>query len=280
MSHSIRLAICLVALFVLGSAWAQPANDQTTGIEPETTSGPVAHIYINSGTKILAYSAAANGKLTTVPGSPFNFNIALSGANMTLSGANGHYLFGFLPNSETIESLSMAANGALKKAKTLDATKFNAVPDCQINYWAGQGLRTDHSGLELYNAAIPGEFPCHTYFQSYRINDKDGSLTFQDNVDNGLGGTGSINVLGTHEQWGAGDHERERDDPGCAERQIQPGWGRRTGVLLSRADGDGPDQPRGHGALCARIYARARRWQSQLWPSLYRDLYRGCKWKS
>jgi hypothetical protein len=32
--------------------------------------------------------AAANGKLTAVPGSPFDFNISLSGAN-------GHYLFGF-----------------------------------------------------------------------------------------------------------------------------------------------------------------------------------------
>jgi len=54
---------------------------------------------------------AANGKLTAVPGSPFNFNLSLMGAN-------GRYLFGFEPSSVIIDSFSMAANGALKKAAT------------------------------------------------------------------------------------------------------------------------------------------------------------------
>ena len=189
MTRLIQLAVCLVALFSVGGTLAQTPDAETKRATPETTAGPVAHVYVNSGTKIVAYSAAANGKLTAVSGSPFNFNISLSAAN-------GHYMFGFLPNSETIESLSMSSSGALKKAKTLDTTKFNAVPDCEINYWAGQGLKTDHSGLSLYNAAIPGDFPCDTYFQSYRIEDSDGALTFQNNVNDGLGGSSSMNVLG------------------------------------------------------------------------------------
>jgi hypothetical protein len=172
----------------MGVASAQVADAQTAD-SPETTSAPVAHIYMNSGSKILAYSAASNGKLTAISGSPFNFNISLSGAN-------GHYMFGFVPGTETIESLSMSASGGLKKAKTLDTTKFNAVPDCEINYWEGQGLKIDHSGLSLYNAAIPGDFPCDTYYQSYRINDSDGELTFQDNVEGALGGGSGMSVLG------------------------------------------------------------------------------------
>jgi hypothetical protein len=191
MTRSISLALCLAAVLSAGGAFAQAPDAQTDENATETTSAPVAHVYINSGTKILAYSAAANGKLTSVPGSPFNFNISLSGAN-------GHYLFGFVPNSLTIESLSMAANGALKKATTLNTASHNAVPDCALVDWNGQGLRVDHSGLELYNAAIPGDFPCDTYFQSYRINDSDGALTFQSNALGALGGSASLSVLGNN----------------------------------------------------------------------------------
>lgn len=191
MPRFIRLAICLIALSAMGETFAQTPDAEIDQSASEAASATVARVYIGNGTRILAFSAAANGKLTTVPGSPFNFNISLSGAN-------GHYLFGFLPNSEIIESLSMAANGALKKAKTLDTTKFNAVPDCEIDYWEGQGLRIDHAGVELYNAAIPGDFPCRTYYQSYRIDNSDGDLTFQNNVEGVLGGGPGLSILGNN----------------------------------------------------------------------------------
>ena len=191
MSRLIRLAVCLVALFAVGEAFAQTPDAEIDETASTASSAPVAHVYIGNGSKILAFSAASNGKLTAVPGSPFNFNISLLGANR-------YYLFGFLPNSATIESLSMAASGALKKAKTLDTTKFNPVPDCKIDYQQGQGLRIDHAGLELYNAAIPEDFPCKTYYQSYRINDDDGELTFQNDVEGILGGSTGLSVLGNN----------------------------------------------------------------------------------
>jgi hypothetical protein len=178
MSRSIRLAVCLVALVCTGGTWAQSQDAQTDESAPETTAGPVAHVYIGNGSQILAFSAAANGKLTPVPGSPFNLSLLLMRAN-------GHYLFGFEPSSVIIDSLSMAANGALKKVATTNTEDYWPYTDCPLNYWAGQGLRIDHTGRDLYNGGITGDFGCDLRFQSFRIDDANGELTF-------LGDTGGI----------------------------------------------------------------------------------------
>ena len=192
MSGSIRLAVCLVALVCSGGIWAQSPDDQTDENAPETTSAPVAHVYVNSGTNILAFSAAANGKLTAVPGSPFNDNISLMGAN-------GHFLFGFEPGTVIIDSLRMAANGALKKAATTNTEKYWPDPSCPMVTWNGQGLRIDHSGLDLYNAGIPGEFGCYSAFQSYKIDDANGKLTYLGETDGIFNGGPQMSVLGNNE---------------------------------------------------------------------------------
>jgi hypothetical protein len=113
-------------------------------------------------------------------------------------GANGHYLFGFEPSSVIIESFSMAANGALKKAATLNTEKYNADSTCPLTWWNGQGLRIDHSGEDLYNAAIPAEFPCRTWYQSFRIDDANGELSFLGNAGDVFLGGPSINILGNN----------------------------------------------------------------------------------
>ena len=168
MTHWTRLAISLAAVVSTGCALAQaPEADSVASVTATTTTASVAHLYVGSGSHILAYSAATNGKLTAVPGSPFNYSLSLQGAN-------GHYLFGFEPSSVIIESFSMAANGALKKAATLNTEKYNADSTCPLTYYNGQGLRIDHSGEDLYNAAIPAEFPCRTWYQSFRIDNANG----------------------------------------------------------------------------------------------------------
>jgi hypothetical protein len=193
MTRSIRLAVCLAAaVFSTVGALAQNPNAQTEENAPATTSTPVAHVYVGSGSHILAFSSAANGKLTPVPGSPFNYSLSLMGAN-------GHYLFGFEPSSVIIDSFSMAANGALKKAATLNTETFNADSTCPLTYWNGQGLRIDHSGEDLYNAAIPAQFPCRTWYQSFRIDNANGELTFLGNAGDVFLGGPSINVLGNNQ---------------------------------------------------------------------------------
>jgi hypothetical protein len=190
MAHWIRLAISLAAVLSTGAASAQAPEAQST-ITLNATAASVAHVYVGSGSHILAFSAAANGKLTAVPGSPFNYSLSLMGAN-------GHYLFGFEPSSVIIESFSMAASGALKKAATLNTEKYNADTTCPLTWWNGQGLRIDHTGENLYNAAIPADFPCRTWYQSYRIDNANGELTFLGNSGDVFLGGPSINILGNN----------------------------------------------------------------------------------
>ena len=186
------LAISLAAVVSTGCALAQaPKAESVASVTATTTTASVAHVYVGSGSHILAYSAATNGKLTAVPGSPFNYSLSLMGAN-------GHYLFGFEPSSVIIESFSMAANGALKKAATLNTEKYNADSTCPLTYYNGQGLRIDHSGEDLYNAAIPAEFPCRTWYQSFRIDNANGELTFLGNSGDVFLGGPSINILGNN----------------------------------------------------------------------------------
>jgi hypothetical protein len=168
MLRSIRLALCLAVLST-GWAFAQTPDADTDETTPAKTAAPVAHIYTAYGDKIVAYSAAANGKLTPVPGSPFKYSVGLQGAN-------GHYLFGFEPNSPVIESFSMAANGALKKAASINPLDF-ASDGCSPFASEG-GLHIDHAGLTLYNVLAGTEFPCDSIFQSFRIEDADGKLTY------------------------------------------------------------------------------------------------------
>ena len=192
MTRWIRLAVSLAAVVSTGSALAQaPEAESVASVTATTTTASVAHVYVGSGSHILAYSAATNGKLTAVPGSPFNYSLSLMGAN-------GHYLFGFEPSSVIIESFSMAANGALKKAATLNTEKYNADSTCPLTYYNGQGLRIDHSGEDLYNAAIPAEFPCRTWYQSFRIDNANGELTFLGNSGDVFLGGPSINILGNN----------------------------------------------------------------------------------
>jgi len=190
--RSIRFTFCLVAVLSTGWALAQTSEAQTDEFTPETASTPVAHVYVGSGSQTLAFSAVSNGKLTAVPGSPFNFNISLSGAN-------GHFLFGFEPNSVTIDSLSMAANGALKKVASTNPQTYWPDPTCPMVTWNGQGLRIDHSGQDLYNAGIPGEFGCYSSFQSFKINDTTGKLTYLGETDGIFNGGPQLNILGNNE---------------------------------------------------------------------------------
>src|SRR5262245_12382634 len=97
-----RLSGCLAAVLISFTGLA--LSQATTALpDASTTAAPVAHVYVSDGTHVSAFSAAPNGKLTKVPGSPFSFSL-------TDMSANGHYLFGFEPSSVILDSFKMAAN--------------------------------------------------------------------------------------------------------------------------------------------------------------------------
>ncbi len=216
MSRSICLAVCFVALACTEGAWAQTTLDQTDA--STTTSTAVARVYVNSGSKIVAYSAAANGKLTAVTGSPFSLNA-------TLMTGNSHYLFGFEPNSTKIDSLSMASNGALKKAVTTTPQTFSSCPIITT----GQGMRVDHSGGYLYNG-INGTGPggdgwCTMSYQTFKI-ESNGELTFL-NSDGLIGYGGTSLALGTNAQLGFLGNNKFAYYPYC---YFQEGVGPNPGI--------------------------------------------------
>ena len=181
MSCSIRLAVCLVAFMCTAGIGAQSPEAQTDENASETASAsaaPVAHVYVANSSHVYAFSAAADGKLTPVPGSPFN-------QSLSWMGANGRYLFGFEGSGTTIASFSMAPNGALRKVAAIDTADFDA-GGCGPYQ---TGFRIDHSGQNLFSVAITTEFPCWTPFSAFRINDADGKLTFLDNTGTDRTGT-------------------------------------------------------------------------------------------
>lgn len=174
MTQLIRLAICLSTAVCAGSAFGQSQNaqiDETT--DGPTVTAPAAFVYVSNITNpngptyvddVYAYTAAANGKLTPVPGSPFKDNV------FTLA-VNGKYLFGGNGNGN-IDSYLMENSGALKKVETINPTVYNP---------GGCGnpgdFRIDHSGEILYNVSEDPD--CFgTHFQYFKINDTSGKLEY------------------------------------------------------------------------------------------------------
>jgi hypothetical protein len=138
---------CSWKVFVLAAtlstvaAFTQVASAQQTDesavVAASTSTSPVALVYVastprNSSTnEIVGFSAASNGKLTPVPGSPF-------AANVTGMAVNGKYLFA--PNKSTpyIESYLIESNGTLKYATQTDYLKADPSSDCgtgDLYFW-------------------------------------------------------------------------------------------------------------------------------------------------
>jgi hypothetical protein len=192
MKPSIRLTFCLAVVLSTGGAFAQTPDAQNNENTAETSSAPVAHVYVSNGSHILSYTAAASGKLTEVPGTPI-------ASNISLMGANGHFLFGIESGSVLIDSLSMAANGTLKKVATTNPQADWPDPSCPMASDNGQGLKIDHSGLDLYNAGIPDEFGCYSAFQSFKIDDANGKLTYLGETDGIFNGGPQMSILGNND---------------------------------------------------------------------------------
>jgi hypothetical protein len=190
MRRSTRLAISLGAVLSTGGALAQAPEALSVASVTASAAAPVAHVYVANASHVYAFSAAANGKLTPVPGSPF-------GASLSWMAVNGHYLFGTQGTGTTIASFSMASNGALHKVASLNTANFGS-NNC-VSSIAPVQFRIDHSGLNLYSAEVLNENFCSTVFQSFRINNANGALTFLGDTAKYLEGGADIGVLGNNQ---------------------------------------------------------------------------------
>ena len=163
------LSACLIAPLLTQVATAQVTSPETEAIQSSTVTSPVAFIYVSNNpnnssiNEIQVFAAAANGKLTPVPGSPFRDDIT----NMAV---NGKYLFGSTRNGIYIAEFLIGAKGALHWTKSTDIVQFNQ-GDC-----GNSGpLFFDHTGTSLYDLEFFSDCSNNSY-HSLAVNKSNGTL--------------------------------------------------------------------------------------------------------
>jgi len=170
MTPKLKLAVCLIATLSAASTLAQEATTATK----DSAASPVAYVYVSNQSHIYAYSAASNGTLKTVAGSPF---AAKEGGGSTQEiVANGKYLFAINANGSNIDSFSIASDGALKKVSSIDATSFNN--SCDPGGNAIFSLFLDHTGTILYDLEYDAQICANNAYQYFAINKSTGALTY------------------------------------------------------------------------------------------------------
>ena len=174
MTRNVKFVVCLIASLSAASTLGQEATTATK-VSPPSSSSPAAYVYATTKSHIYAYSAASNGKLTAVEGSPF----AASEGGPQSQGivATGKYLFGINANGNNIDSFSIASDGALKKVSSIDATSFN--DSCG----GGGGnaifsLFLDHTGSILYDLEFNAQICANNAYQYFRIDKSNGELSY------------------------------------------------------------------------------------------------------
>ena len=158
MTRHIRFVLCLIATLST-AAVAQVSSN----------SSPVAFVYVssspsNNNYEINAFTAAADGKLTAVSGSPFS-------ASVQSMAVNRQYLFG--TNGVDISSFSIADDGSLEKVANINAQKFNG-------YKCGgpTALFLDGTGTTLYDEDFYGNICANNTYQSFSIDSSTGELRY------------------------------------------------------------------------------------------------------
>ena len=146
------------------------------------SSTPAAFVYItstpaNSSTsEIIAYTAALNGKLSPITGTPFPENVASMAVN-------GKYLMASSQASPDINAYTIESNGSLTYAASTNYAKYNDPgSDCGN---AGQ-VFFDHTGATLYVQEFNASSACaNTGIASFTVEKSTGDLSYLSFVNTG-----------------------------------------------------------------------------------------------
>ncbi|HZP62673.1 MAG TPA: hypothetical protein VFB28_04590 [Terriglobales bacterium] len=156
-SHKSTIFACLIitaaVLCVAAPVWAQT---------------PAAYVYVSSSPsannyEINAFSAASNGQLTAIGGSPFEGNVQY------LAGTS-KYLFG--ENGIDITSFAIAADGSLQQVGSIDAQSYN-----QGHCGGPFTLFLDRTGT-LYDLDFYGNSCANNPYQFFSVDSSSGELTY------------------------------------------------------------------------------------------------------
>jgi hypothetical protein len=164
-----RSLVSLALLLCAEATLAQVATTSSTSTSTINTAAPVAYVYVSSSHYIHEYKAWADGKLTSITGSPFAFT------GIRKMSVTKKFLFG--DNGLALTSFAIASNGSLTKVSSINPAIYRT-GDCQQG---GYGTQVDFSQTTLYYLSCPYGFNTSAYL-SFHIQ-SNGSLQF-------LGGSG------------------------------------------------------------------------------------------
>jgi len=179
----------------------------------------VARVYVAEPNSILGYTAAADGTLTAIPGSPFP--ISVFGLAVT-----GTYLFGSSFDGVHVNSYRIQSNGSLVFATSTDINQFNSGSKCP-NLQASP-LVLDHTGATLYTVAYHGSVCNSTSYKSFAIDKTTGGLTY-------LGDSGTRLVWNFPLRFSADN--RFAYGAGCVGGLTTPFWAESFGILKRNPNG-------------------------------------------
>ena len=159
------------------AAYNQAQASVSITVNPPTQPGgsPDAYLYIsgsanssNNNVDVYAYSAASDGSLTPVSGSPFS---SPGGIQAT----NGKYLFG--SDGINIYSYSVASGGAFQQVASINAQQFNSKGVSGTPCGGPSDLFFDHTGATLYDLDFYSDCANNAY-QFFSVDSSTGGLTY------------------------------------------------------------------------------------------------------
>jgi hypothetical protein len=165
------LGVCASTVLASAQTASSPTDPSQINSSAQASSSPVAFIYLASAPssgkyQINGYAAAANGSLSTIPGTPLS-----SPTNCCDLALNGAWLFG--TDGKNVYSYSIAANGSLKLVDTLSVEPNGGLGN----------LFLDHTGASLY----ADYFTENNEYLAYSIDQSNGKLSYVDNIMGGPG---------------------------------------------------------------------------------------------
>src|SRR5215831_3455461 len=132
----------------------------------------VAYVYVSSNPKnsstneITAWSAASNGRLTPIFGSPFRENV-------DAMAVDGGHLAAVNRSEPNIDTFVIEQGGALRYENSTNYAKYTGNEDCVT---ANQ-IFFDHTGATLYVQEFNADC-ANTGVASFRLNKSSGSLSY------------------------------------------------------------------------------------------------------
>lgn len=177
MTRSPHLLLYLATILCCTGASAQSVTSEAEQIAHKSTTAPVAYVYVGNTVdqsigldNLYAFSAAADGKLTTLPGSPFSINPVVQ-----IEG-NGKFFFDVDYNtatsaSETFDTFSPASNGVPKLVEKASAPSGYCF---QFQFYLDSAVKNLY-GLIYGPPDCSGE-----YFQVFDVNESTGKLQYKE----------------------------------------------------------------------------------------------------